>query len=111
MTIRKIIARARGHKHGPITRVVSPSDRIAGLIKPFVFLDYFNHEGTFDGFGMHPHSGIATLTYIVEGSVAYEEREWRRRPIIILAPGRRRPWSREENHRALQSDDGLECMQ
>jgi len=71
MTTRKIIARAGGHQHGPITRVVSPSDHIGELIKPFVFLDYFNHEGNFDGFGMHPHSGIATLTYMIEGEVNY----------------------------------------
>jgi hypothetical protein len=100
-----------GHTHGPVTRLMSPGD-LGEILKPFVFLDRIDNEGkTFCGFGLHPHSGIATLTYIVEGSVAYEEREWRRRPIIILAPGRRRPWSREENHRAFQSDDGLECMQ
>jgi redox-sensitive bicupin YhaK (pirin superfamily) len=71
MSTRKIIDRTRGHRHGPITRVVSPSDDIAEHIKPFVFLDYFNHNGKFDGFGMHPHSGIATLTYMLEGEVDY----------------------------------------
>jgi redox-sensitive bicupin YhaK (pirin superfamily) len=71
MKTRKIIARARGNNHGPITRIVSPSNRIAELIKPFVFLDYFKHDGTFEGFGLHPHSGIATLTYIIEGAVNY----------------------------------------
>jgi redox-sensitive bicupin YhaK (pirin superfamily) len=43
------------------------------LIKPFVFVDLLD-TGTrdFSGFGLHPHSGIATLTYIAEGSVSYE---------------------------------------
>ena len=27
----------------------------------------------FSGFGWHPHSGIATLTYLWEGSVRYED--------------------------------------
>ena len=71
MNTRKIIGRTRGQRHGPITRVVSPSDNIAKHMKPFVFLDYFNHNGRFDGFGLHPHSGIATLTYMLEGEVDY----------------------------------------
>ncbi len=71
MTPRKIIDRTRGKTHGPITRVVSPGDRIAGKIKPFVFLDYFKFNGSFDGFGLHPHSGIATLTHLIEGQTNY----------------------------------------
>jgi redox-sensitive bicupin YhaK (pirin superfamily) len=44
------------------------------LIKPFVFLDLLDTSGReFSGFGLHPHSGIATLTYIAEGSVSYED--------------------------------------
>jgi redox-sensitive bicupin YhaK (pirin superfamily) len=59
--------------HGPITRLISPSD-LGEIVKPFVFLDLFENEGkSFDGFGLHPHSGIATLTYIAEGSVNYED--------------------------------------
>jgi redox-sensitive bicupin YhaK (pirin superfamily) len=71
MSTRQIIARTRGNNHGPITRVVSPGHRVAELIKPFVFLDYIKHDGSFEGFGLHPHSGIATLTYIIEGAVNY----------------------------------------
>lgn len=58
---RAIVLRTRGSKHGPITRLVSPSD-IGELIKPFVFLDLFDIPamGT-PTFGWHPHSGIATL--------------------------------------------------
>jgi redox-sensitive bicupin YhaK (pirin superfamily) len=49
---------------------MSPSD-FGELLKPFVFLDLFDHEGPpFDG-PLHPHSGIATLTYVAEGEVSY----------------------------------------
>jgi redox-sensitive bicupin YhaK (pirin superfamily) len=49
---------------------MSPSD-LGEILKPFVFLDLFDHEGaSFEG-GLHPHSGIATLTYVVEGGVSY----------------------------------------
>jgi len=52
---------------------MSPSD-FGQLLKPFVFLDLFDNNGIpFNGFGLHPHSGIATLTYIAEGSVSYED--------------------------------------
>ena len=52
---------------------MSPSD-FGQLLKPFVFLDLFdNHGKPFSGFGLHPHSGIATLTYVMEGSVGYED--------------------------------------
>jgi redox-sensitive bicupin YhaK (pirin superfamily) len=52
---------------------MSPSD-LGQVLKPFVFLDLFDDSGTsFSGFGMHPHSGIATLTYLLEGSVRYED--------------------------------------
>jgi redox-sensitive bicupin YhaK (pirin superfamily) len=49
---------------------MSPSD-YGEILKPFVFLDFFDHEGTPFTAGLHPHSGIATLTYIAEGSVSY----------------------------------------
>ena len=52
---------------------MSPSD-FGRLLKPFVFLDLFDAQGNpFSGFGLHPHSGIATLTYIAEGSVGYQD--------------------------------------
>src|ERR1700688_3365476 len=71
----RIARRARGQSHGPITRLMSPSD-FGHLLKPFVFLDLFDTQGKpnpFAGFGLHPHSGIATLTYVAEGSVRYED--------------------------------------
>ena len=49
---------------------MSPSD-FGEILKPFVFLDLFDHEGPpFNG-PLHPHSGIATLTYVAEGAVSY----------------------------------------
>jgi redox-sensitive bicupin YhaK (pirin superfamily) len=70
---RQIVHRTHGRRHGPITRLVSPSD-LGQSLKPFVFLDLFDAEETsFSGFGWHPHSGIATLTYLWEGNVRYED--------------------------------------
>jgi redox-sensitive bicupin YhaK (pirin superfamily) len=71
---RQIMHRTHGRRHGPVTRLMSPSD-LGQRLKPFVFLDLFDAEGTaaFSGFGWHPHSGIATLTYLWEGSVRYED--------------------------------------
>jgi len=69
----RLARRTRGQNHGPITRLMSPSD-FGRLLKPFVFLDLFDTQGNpFSGFGLHPHSGIATLTYVVEGSVSYQD--------------------------------------
>jgi redox-sensitive bicupin YhaK (pirin superfamily) len=70
---RPIVLRTRGSRHGPITRLVSPSD-IGEIIKPFVFLDLFDISA--DGapeFGWHPHSGIATLTVLHQGAIEYQE--------------------------------------
>src|SRR5882757_3207621 len=70
---REISLRTRGHSHGVITRLVSPGD-LGQLIKPFVFLDYFEGDpANAPSFGFHPHSGIATLTLIVSGQVTYKE--------------------------------------
>jgi len=72
-TATRIARRTRGQNHGLITRLMSPSD-FGRLLKPFVFLDLFDSQGNpFSGFGLHPHSGIATLTYVAEGSVSYED--------------------------------------
>lgn len=72
-TPRTIDLRTRGNPHGFIRRMVSPGD-IGERIKPFIFLDYVGGKiapGT--GFGFHPHSGIATLTYQVNADIAYED--------------------------------------
>ena len=70
---RRIVQRTRGRAHGAITRLFSPSD-VGELIKPFVFLDRFDADGgSAPRFGLHPHSGIATLTLILEGGSTYED--------------------------------------
>src|SRR5260370_40015740 len=69
----RVARRTRGPSHGPITRLMSPSD-FGRLLKPFGFLDLFDPQPKpFTGFGFHPHSGIATLSYVAEGSVRYED--------------------------------------
>ncbi len=74
--MREIVYQTGGHAHGPITRLVSPSD-LGELIKPFVFLDLAGFDDrlapTPMGFGWHPHSGIATITVMLEGAVRYAE--------------------------------------
>jgi redox-sensitive bicupin YhaK (pirin superfamily) len=74
---RAVIHRTRGHAGGPITRLISPSD-LGRLIKPFVFLDIFEWRGGAGGApslatAWHPHSGIATVTVVLDGSVQYAE--------------------------------------
>jgi redox-sensitive bicupin YhaK (pirin superfamily) len=70
---RSIVLRTRGHAHGAVTRLVSPND-IGQMIKPFVFLDYFEADpASAPKFGFHPHSGIATLTLILSGQAFYKE--------------------------------------
>jgi redox-sensitive bicupin YhaK (pirin superfamily) len=70
---RPIVLRTRGQRHGPITRLVSPSD-VGELIKPFVFLDLFDiSAASAPNFGWHPHSGIATVTVLHEGAIEYQE--------------------------------------
>jgi hypothetical protein len=39
---RGIAHRTRGRTHGPVTRLMSPSD-YGEILKPFVFLDLFDH--------------------------------------------------------------------
>ena len=83
-TYRRIVHRTRGQTHGPITRLVSPSD-LGEIIKPFVFLDYFEiPAGGKPLFGWHPHSGIATLTVVQAGATSYEETTGQKG---VLSPG------------------------
>ncbi|MFN6981059.1 MAG: pirin family protein [Brevundimonas sp.] len=67
---RKIVHRTRGHRHGPITRLMSPGD-LGQVVKPFVFLDLFEADSLGGGFAPHPHSGIATHTTFLKGEVGY----------------------------------------
>ncbi len=68
-----IAVRHRGSQHGPITRLIAPST-LGDQLKPFIFLDFFNapvQRGF--GFPMHPHSGIATLTWQPGCDVRYQD--------------------------------------
>ncbi|MFO0607633.1 MAG: pirin family protein [Polyangiales bacterium] len=72
-TVRAIRMRTRGARHGFIRRMVSPGD-LGEAMKPFVFLDQIAGEvrpGM--GFPFHPHSGIATLTYVRDADGTYED--------------------------------------
>jgi redox-sensitive bicupin YhaK (pirin superfamily) len=70
---RQIVHRTRGTREGPITRLVSPGG-LGLVLKPFVFLDLFDMDNaSFPGIGLHPHSGISTVSYLFEGSVRYED--------------------------------------
>jgi redox-sensitive bicupin YhaK (pirin superfamily) len=71
--IRVVTFRTDGHRRGPIARLFSPSD-LGEFIKPFVFLDHCVIDPAQQPlFGMHPHSGIATITVMLSGAVAYED--------------------------------------
>ncbi|NML97462.1 pirin family protein [Paraburkholderia sp. RP-4-7] len=70
---RRIVFRTGGRAHGGITRLASPSD-LGDLLKPFVFLDHAVVVPTGKPmFGMHPHSGIATLTTVLNGAISYQD--------------------------------------
>src|SRR5215510_6382487 len=73
---REIVYRTDGSTHGPITRLVSPSD-LGEVMKPFVFLDLARFDASSDPTPMeylwHPHSGIATVTVPLAGGI-----EWMR---------------------------------
>ena len=71
---RRVTKRTRGMTHGPVTRLMSPSD-LGQLLKPFVFLDLFDvdlHDPR-AGFTVHPHSGLATITVIVDGDLRFDD--------------------------------------
>ncbi|WP_448724131.1 pirin family protein [Pseudomonas farris] len=71
---RSIIHRTKGKNLGSLTRLMSPAD-LGEILKPFVFLAIFSlgaNRGKADS-GMHPHSGIATVTFMIDGDIAYED--------------------------------------
>ena len=73
--VREVIRRTKGHTSGPIARLMSPSD-LGELIKPFVFLDLavFEDEQRIPMERLwHPHSGIATVTVMLDGAVRIAE--------------------------------------
>lgn len=73
-TLRPIEARiAAAAQHGPIIRLIDPGD-LGERLNPFIFLDHFKADVPAGfGFGWHPHSGIATLTWQPDRDIAYED--------------------------------------
>jgi redox-sensitive bicupin YhaK (pirin superfamily) len=74
-THRRILHRTRGHGHGAITRLMSPSD-LGEYLKPFVFLDIFDMDlrgPAGPRMPIHPHSGIATVTVLTKGRMNFED--------------------------------------
>lgn len=69
---RAIVFLTSGRRSGSVTRLVSPS-HVGQLIKPFVFLDHAVLEPRPGTIGIHPHSGIATLTVMLSGAMTYED--------------------------------------
>src|SRR5438045_8288401 len=71
-TKRRIVHRTSGSTHGPISRLMSPSD-LGKIVKPFVFLDLFETEAGAMNMPIHPHSGIATVTVFTKGDVRFDD--------------------------------------
>lgn len=70
-TRREIVHRTTGQNHGPVVRLMSPGD-LGRSLKPFVFLDLFDAGSEMGAaFGLHPHSGIATITVLTEGDLVF----------------------------------------
>src|SRR5882762_1589418 len=70
---RHMVLLASGRRHGPITRLITPWN-IGELTTPFVFLDYAEVTPQSQPLvGIQPHSGIATLTLVLDGEVSFED--------------------------------------
>ncbi|MGB3430439.1 pirin family protein [Achromobacter sp.] len=73
LATRRIVHQTAGFRHGAITRLMSPSD-LGEQVKPYVFLDHFDDPAMRPAaMPLHPHSGIATLTYLLDGHIRYED--------------------------------------
>jgi redox-sensitive bicupin YhaK (pirin superfamily) len=75
LSLRPVVHVTEGMSHGPITRLMSPSD-LGQIVKPFVFLDLFKVGGTnvqaLGSMPLHPHSGLATVTVLPEGRMRFD---------------------------------------
>lgn len=79
MTIRKVMKTVKGQPtidgagvH--LIRVIGPND--VKDFDPFLMLDSFDSENPDDyikGFPMHPHRGIETITYLIEGEIEHQD--------------------------------------
>ena len=79
MAIKPIVSTVRGMRATDgagvrLTRVLSQGETKA--YDPFLMLDSFDSENPEDylaGFPMHPHRGIETITYLIEGRIEHED--------------------------------------
>lgn len=71
---RAVTHKTRGRGHGPIVRLMSPSD-LGVQLKPFVFLDLFETDLRGMAMPLHPHSGIATITVLTDGEARFDDPE------------------------------------
>ena len=93
LSVRSIAHRVRAHGHAPIARLMSPSD-LGTALKPFVFLDLFDHAGPpFDG-ALHPPAEQPGAIEQIES-----EPDWHREPaqscaLLLIIPRPVHPVSR-----------------
>lgn len=79
MKTREIVKTVRGHRTTDgagvsLVRVLSNAD--TKDFDPFLMLDFFDSTDPSDytaGFPMHPHRGIETITYLIEGCIEHED--------------------------------------
>jgi redox-sensitive bicupin YhaK (pirin superfamily) len=70
---RRVALLSNGRRHGPITRLIAPWD-IGELTRPFVLLNYAEAERRSRPlFGIHPPSGITTLSVVLNGELSFED--------------------------------------
>jgi redox-sensitive bicupin YhaK (pirin superfamily) len=75
---RRVALLANGRRHGAITRLIAPWD-IGELTSPFVLLNYAEAERRSRPlFGIHPPSGIATLSLVLNGELSFEDETGKR---------------------------------
>jgi redox-sensitive bicupin YhaK (pirin superfamily) len=75
---RRVALLANGRRHGPVTRLITPWD-IGELTSPFVLLNYAEAERRSRPlFGIHPPSGIATLSLVLNGELSFEDETGKR---------------------------------
>jgi redox-sensitive bicupin YhaK (pirin superfamily) len=74
----RIALLANGRRHGAITRLIAPWE-IGERTTPFVLLNYLEAERRQRPLmGVHPPTGIATLTVVLNGELSFEDASGRR---------------------------------
>jgi redox-sensitive bicupin YhaK (pirin superfamily) len=84
---RNIAFRTTGRTNGQLTRLAGPSD-VGRSSKPFLLLDRFDLGTRVPlALPLHPHSGIAVLIYLHEGSLSTVDSEGTQRTLTSGAVG------------------------